>query len=95
MARQDAGSVSEVLGQLGFQDAELSPVCHYQRRPAYLQYGARTQMQGNNRLSLWQQETAGLDAGRGHAPGETGEPASHITAESEYAGGCPTGTCPF
>jgi len=25
----------------------------------------------------------------------TAEPSPYITAESEYAGGCPTGTCPL
>jgi len=31
----------------------------------------------------------------GEAPGETAEPTPFVTVESEYAGGCPTGTCPF
>jgi len=31
----------------------------------------------------------------GEAPGETAEPTAFVTVESEYAGGCPTGTCPF
>lgn len=31
----------------------------------------------------------------GHEPGETAEPAFYVTAESEYAGGCPSGVCPF
>ena len=31
----------------------------------------------------------------GHVPEEEAWPAQYVTAESEYAGGCPTGTCPF
>lgn len=31
----------------------------------------------------------------GHIPETTVEPAPYVTVDSEYAGGCPTGTCPF
>ena len=31
----------------------------------------------------------------GQVPEMTAEAAPYVTAESEYAGGCPTGTCPF
>ena len=31
----------------------------------------------------------------GHMPEATAEPAAYISAESEYAGGCPSGACPF
>jgi ribonucleoside-diphosphate reductase alpha chain len=31
----------------------------------------------------------------GHIPEASVEPAPYITVDSEYAGGCPTGTCPF
>jgi ribonucleoside-diphosphate reductase alpha chain len=31
----------------------------------------------------------------GHVPEITAEPVPYVTAESEYAGGCPYGTCPF
>ncbi len=31
----------------------------------------------------------------GHVPETTAEPIPYVTAESEYAGGCPHGTCPF
>ncbi|MDD4858586.1 MAG: adenosylcobalamin-dependent ribonucleoside-diphosphate reductase [Dehalococcoidales bacterium] len=31
----------------------------------------------------------------GQTPKEAAEPAHYITVESEYAGGCPTGACPF
>jgi ribonucleoside-diphosphate reductase alpha chain len=31
----------------------------------------------------------------GQVPGIAAEPVPYVTAESEYAGGCPTGTCPF
>jgi ribonucleoside-diphosphate reductase alpha chain len=31
----------------------------------------------------------------GHIPETAVEPAPYVTVDSEYAGGCPTGTCPF
>jgi ribonucleoside-diphosphate reductase alpha chain len=31
----------------------------------------------------------------GHIPEVTAEPAPYVTADSEYAGGCPYGACPF
>jgi ribonucleoside-diphosphate reductase alpha chain len=31
----------------------------------------------------------------GHVPETAAEPAPYVTAESEYAGGCPSGACPF
>ena len=31
----------------------------------------------------------------GQAPERSEEAAPYVTVESEYAGGCPTGTCPF
>ena len=31
----------------------------------------------------------------GETAGESAEPTPFVTVESEYSGGCPTGTCPF